>query len=271
MNAITQTIGFIGAGNMARAIANGLIKASLVVPDQIILSDANPEQVVKLTEETGARGAANNNELVEKSQIVILSTKPYHVADVCEQVRPQLKPGHLFISICAGVKTAKIEAALGGTARVVRVMPNTPALIGCGSAAIAGGSHATADDIETARRIFEAVGTAVVVAEDKLDLVTGLTGSGPAYLFRFIEALIQAGQQLGLSQEEAAALVPQMVLGSARMAMESGRSLQELREAVTTKGGTTEAGLKKLEEGGFMQLVQECVSAATRRSAELAG
>ena len=270
MATLKQTIGFIGSGNMARAIASGAIKAGLVDPRQILLSDANPDQVAKVAQETGARGVASNSELVAQSDIVVISTKPYHVADVCGEVRDKLKPGHLFISICAGVKAGKIETALGGDARVVRVMPNTPALIGCGSAGVAAGKNATPGDVDMARQIFQAVGTAVVVSEDKLDLITGLTGSGPAYLFRFMESLIVAGKELGLSEGEAQALVPQMVLGSARMAVESGRSLQELREAVTTKGGTTEAGLKILEEGGFMNLVQDCVAAATRRSQELA-
>jgi pyrroline-5-carboxylate reductase len=268
---LQQTIGFIGAGNMARAILKGMISAGLVVPQQAILSDAISTQVDSAVAETGARAAKSNVEVATAADIIILATKPFQVAEVCAEIRDSLRADALLISICAGVPTHKIEAALGANARVVRVMPNTPALISCGSAAIAAGQNATAADLENAASIFKAVGTAVIVDEGKLDLVTGLTGSGPAYVFRFIESLLQAGTELGLSEAEAQALVPQMVLGAARMAIESGKPLHELRQNVTTKGGTTEAGLKVLEEGDFAQLIHDCVAAATRRSKELAG
>jgi pyrroline-5-carboxylate reductase len=147
-------------------------------------------------------------------------------------------------------------------------MPNTPALIGCGAAAVAAGSHATPEDMELVCRIFDSVGKSVRLKEDLFDLVTGLTGSGPAYVFRFTEALIDAAVELGMPKDAALTLVLQMVYGSSRMAIESDRTLVELRQAVTTKGGTTEAGLKVLEEGEFPALIRDCVEAATKRSAE---
>lgn len=271
MAKLDKTIGFIGAGNMARAIVNGMISSGLIEADQAILSDAVESQLESAVAQTGTRAAKNNQEVARLSDVIILATKPYQVAEVCADIKNEVTTSKLIISICAGIPTRKIEEGLGGGVKVVRVMPNTPALIGCGSAAIAPGKNAAANDLETATAIFEAVGAAVVVAEEKLDLVTGLTGSGPAYVFRFTEALLQAGIDQGLTEEEAKVLVPQMVLGAARMAIESGKPLHELRQNVTTKGGTTEAGLKVLEEGDFGQLIFDCVEAATRRSRELAG
>ncbi|MGI8905450.1 MAG: pyrroline-5-carboxylate reductase [Candidatus Sumerlaeaceae bacterium] len=270
MNKLDQKLGFIGAGNMARAILKGTIASGLIQPQQAIASDALPTQVDDLVSQTGARAAASNVEVVSAADVIIFATKPYQVAEVCAEIREHIRPGQLFVSICAGVRTGKIEQALNPGARVVRVMPNTPALIGCGSAAISPGQHADPADLEIVKAIFDSVGTSVVVQEEKLDLVTGLTGSGPAYVFRFMEALLEAATDLGLSEAEAKSLVPQMVLGSVRMAIESGKPLPELRQNVTTRGGTTEAGLKVLEEGDFSQLIQDCVEAATRRSRELA-
>lgn len=269
---LTQTLGFIGAGNMATAIIQGMIAKGLVQAGQVIISDANPEQVARLSAATGAEAAETNADVAARSDIIVLATKPHHVAPVLQEIREKLDPArHLIISICAGVTTARMEAAaaLDGLA-VVRVMPNTPALIGHGSAAIAAGSHVTDLQLALASQIFAAVGTSVITPEDKLDAVTGVSGSGPAYVFFFIEALIAAAVAQGLSLEEAKALVPQMVYGAAKMAVEDPRSLATLRQAVTTPGGTTAAGVAALEQGGFSVLLESCVAAATRRSRELA-
>lgn len=268
----TRTIGFIGSGNMARAIIKGMLNVGLLGPDKITVADPMPEQVDRICQETGVNCAQANSAVAAGSDIIIIATKPYHVADVIGEIKNSLRADrHLIISICAGVRTSLIEEAAGPGVRVIRVMPNTPALLGSGSTGIAGGTSATAEDLELARRIFDSVGTSVILEEDKLDAVTGVTGSGPAYVFRFMEALMLAAQDQGLTAEEAAKLVPQMVLGSARMAVEDTRSLRELREAVTTPGGTTAAGLRVLEEGDFLQLISDCVAAATARSKELAG
>jgi pyrroline-5-carboxylate reductase len=202
---------------------------------------------------------------------VILATKPFQAVEVCQSLAPVWDDSKILISICAGIPTKRLEAALeSAQPRVLRVMPNTPALIGCGTAAVARGRFATAEDEALALRVFEAVGQAVALPEEKMDLVTGLSGSGPAYVYRFMEVLIQAGQDLGLTEQEAKTLVPGMVLGAARMACESSTPLHELRAAVTTKGGTTAAGLRILEEGGLDDLILETVRAATLRSQELA-
>lgn len=269
MNKLKQTIGFIGAGNMARAILSGMLNAGLIEAKQAIVSDVSAEQLEAIGKLTGARLAKSNSEVVGAADVVIIATKPYHVGAVCEEVRAQTRSGQLFVSICAGIPTTLIEERLGGNARVIRVMPNTPALIGCGAAAVAAGAHATAEDVELVCRIFDSVGKSVRLGEEQLDLVTGLTGSGPAYVFRFTEAMIEAAVELGMPKDAALTLVLQTVYGASRMAIESGKPLVELRQAVTTKGGTTEAGLKVLEEGEFGALIRDCVEAATKRSAEL--
>ncbi len=271
MSPFEKTVGFIGSGNMARAIIRGMITTGLVAPGQVWISDANPDQVVKLAAETGVNAVESNTHLAQQSDILILATKPHHVVGVMQEIQNVLVPErHLVISICAGVRTPTIENSATAGVRVIRVMPNTPALIGCGSAAISGGKHASSDDLKVASQIFDSVGVSVVVDEDKLDAVTGVSGSGPAYVFRFMEALLAAAEQQGLTREEAHVLVPQMVLGAARMAVEGERSLEDLRQAVTTPGGTTAAGLRVLEENNFMELIDRCVTAATARSRELA-
>ena len=285
-NPINLKIGFIGAGNMARAILGGAVRTGIVTPEATLVADLSAEQTARLAGETGCRVAADNAEVARESDLIIFATKPHQVAAICDEIRAFTRPDQLFVSICAGLRTATIEAALGGdnTApqtgmsaaqssahRVVRVMPNTPALIGRGAAAVAGGAAASPADIDLVVRLFDAVGKAVVVPEDQLDAVTGLSGSGPAYVFRFIEALVDAGIDAGLAPDDAAILARQTVLGAAVMAIESPLPLHTLRANVTTPGGTTEAGLRVLEEGELGELISDCVAAATRRSRELSG
>ena len=268
---INLKIGFIGAGNMARAILGGAVRTGIVTPEATLVADLSAEQTARIAGETGCRVAADNAQVARESDLIIFATKPHQVVAICEEIRPFTRPDQLFVSICAGVRTAGIEAALQGEPRVVRVMPNTPALIGRGAAAVAGGAAATAADIALVARLFGAVGKAVVVPEDQLDAVTGLSGSGPAYVFRFIEALVEAGIDAGLSPDDAAILARHTVLGAAVMAIESPLPLHTLRANVTTPGGTTEAGLRVLEEGELCELIRDCVAAATRRSEELSG
>ena len=274
---ILLKIGFIGAGNMARAILGGAVRTGIVTPETTLAADPAAEQTARIASETGCRVAADNAQVARECDLIIFATKPHQVAAICEEIRPFTRPDQLFVSICAGVRTATIAAALRGKTapqdepRVVRVMPNTPALIGRGAAAVAGGAAATADDVALVARLFDAVGKAVVVPEEQLDAVTGLSGSGPAYVFRFIEALVDAGIDAGLAPDDAAILARQTVLGAAVMAIESPLPLHILRANVTTPGGTTEAGLRVLEEGELGELISDCVAAATRRSEELSG
>ncbi len=270
MNLQTKKIGFIGAGNMARAIAGGIIRKGIVAAENVIASDISAEQRAEFERATGAKTVPSNVEVTTASEVIVLAVKPFHVAAVCEEIRSFLQTHQLILSICAGITTGFLQQHLTPQARVIRAMPNTPALISCGATAVSGGLHATRADIQTALELFKAVGVAIELPEDKLDLVTGLSGSGPAYVFYFAEALISAAEKLGLGRAEAELLVKHTLFGAARLALESERSLPELRAAVTTKGGTTEAGLRALDEFGFARAIEECVAAATRRSRELA-
>ncbi|MGB9692338.1 MAG: pyrroline-5-carboxylate reductase [Candidatus Sumerlaeaceae bacterium] len=265
-----KKISFIGAGHMARAIAGGIISKGIVAAQNVCASDVNPQQREEFERVTGARTVAKNISAVSAGDVIVLAVKPFHVAGVCEEIRQGLESRHLVVSICAGITTSYLQQHLTPDVRVVRAMPNTPALIGCGATAVAGGEHASAEDIATALELFNAVGVAIQLPEDKLDLVTGLSGSGPAYVFYFAESLIAAAEKLGLGRWEAELLVKHTLHGAARLALETDRTLAELRAAVTTKGGTTEAGLRALDEFGFSRTIEECVAAAMRRSRELA-
>ena len=265
-------IGFIGAGAMAEALAGGLREAGLPAA-HLAVSDPDATRAKRLQERLGAGVAEDNAELVSSCDIAVLAVKPGVVPEVLaglsgtpERTRP------LWISIAAGVRSARIEASLGPGARVVRAMPNTPALVGAGATAICAGSAATADDLERARALFLSVGRCWTAPDEALlDAVTGLSGSGPAYVFVFLEALADAGVRVGLPRDAAYELAGQTVLGAARLALEDGRPPAALKDQVTSPGGTTIAGLERLEAGGLRAALYEAVAAATRRSRELAG
>lgn len=269
---LSLPIGFLGSGNMAEALIGGVLEKGLARPEDVVIADIRPERVTELAGRFGISPAASNVDLIQRCRTVVFAVKPQNVRDVCGEIGPGADANQLFISICAGVATRVFESLLTGAkgrARVIRVMPNTPALIGCGASGLAPGANASGEDLAAARSIFEAVGVAIEVAEDQLDAVTGLTGSGPAYVFHLIEALIEAGIERGLSPADTERMVKQMVLGSARLAMESPKTPAELRKAVTSPGGTTAAGLAVLAEGDFAGLVRRCVARATERSKEL--
>jgi len=268
---LAQTrLGFIGAGRMATALIRGLLDAALVAPRQILVADVDAEKAQTLVSGHGVSACASNPELIRQADLVVLAVKPQHMVGVLDEIAPALRAAEqAFISIAAGVSLAKIQSHLGDEARVVRVMPNTPALIGAGVAGIAAGARATPDDVARTRAIFEAVGVAVVLDERDLDAVTAVSGSGPAYVFYFIESFIEAAIDAGLAPEVAALLVKRTVLGAARMANELTPAPAELRQAVTSRGGTTEAALRILREKGFQALLKRAVEAARERSIEL--
>ncbi len=266
----SMRVGFLGAGNMARAIAAGLVGKGIVPAKQILASDISEHQREEFHRLTGAPAIASNADVVRQSDVLIFAVKPFHVGAVCEEIRPFVESRHLIVSICAGIPTQFYESRLASQTRVVRVMPNTPALIGAGATAVAAGKFVSPQDVETVLELFRSVGVAVQLPEEQLDLITGLSGSGPAYVFFFAEAMIEAAVKLGLERNAAELLVKQTLYGASRLALESERSLEALREAVTTKGGTTEAGLRTLESHDFANIIYECIAAATRRSAELA-
>jgi pyrroline-5-carboxylate reductase len=266
---LERAIGFIGAGNMAEAMVKGLLAAGVVEAAKISGSDPRRERVDELKKKYGIHASTHNEDVMRKSDIVVLSVKPQILPGVCDEIGKFLKPKATVISIAAGVPIAVIEARLPPGTRVVRVMPNTPALVGAGATAIAAGGHATDEDLAVAKQIFDSIGMTVILDESQLDAVTGLSGSGPAYVFLIIEALSDAGVKVGLSRYNALALAAQTVLGSARILLETGEHPGRLKDMVTSPGGTAIAGLHTLEAGGLRTTLINAVEAATKRSREL--
>jgi pyrroline-5-carboxylate reductase len=265
---IDKTIGFLGAGNMAEALIRGLLHAQ-VPPVQIGASGPRSERVGELVGRYGIRGTTSNQELVTGSEIVILAVKPQILGRVLLEVASKLPGDALVISVAAGVPVSEIEARLRPGARVVRTMPNTPALVRAGATAIAAGTHATDEDLRIARFIFDAVGITVTLDESQLDAVTGLSGSGPAYIFLILEALADAGVKVGLSRRNALRLAAQTVMGSAKLLLETDEHPGRLKDMVTSPGGTAIAGLHTLEEGGLRTTLINAVESATLRAREL--
>jgi pyrroline-5-carboxylate reductase len=264
------TLGMIGVGNMGSAIARGVLKAGLLTPDRLYMTDIDSVKIDALAKELGAHACKDEKELVAAADTVLIAVKPQQIGELLGTVAPLATPNHLFISIAAGIPTGKFCDALGAEARIIRVMPNTPAMLGCGAAGVARGGAATDADLARALDLFGSVGVAVEVEESQINAVTGLSGSGPAYVFHLIEALIEAGCAVGLSDDVSRKLTIQTVLGAARMAVETGTDPAELRRRVTSPNGTTEAGLKVMADGNFIDLVKRTVARATERGEELA-
>jgi pyrroline-5-carboxylate reductase len=264
-------LGIIGAGNMAEAIARGVLRARLFRADQLIAADLAPARRELFTRELGATAVESNEEVARQSRILLLSVKPQQMAQALAGIGAALDPAALVISIAAGVRSASIEKHLGGGRawRVVRVMPNTPMLVGDGMSALAPGSHATPQDLASARRIFQSAGAVLEVGEDKMDAVTALSGSGPAYVFYLAEHMIAAGVAMGFSPDQARQLAIRTVAGAAKMLDGSNESPQELRRKVTSPGGTTQAAITHLESKEFGPTLVEAIKTAERRGREL--
>ena len=264
-----KTIAFLGAGNMAEALMKGLLRAHVATPEEIICTDKRGERGPELTHKYGVRFEKDNLAAVRAASIVVLSVKPQAMNRLLEEIKPGLDETKLVISIAAGVPIEAIERKVGHGVRIIRTMPNTPALVGAGATALAPGEHATEADLAQAKALFEAVGMAVVVEEPLLDAVTGLSGSGPAYIFLIIEALADGGVKAGLARDQAQELAAQTVLGSAKLLIETGEHPGRLKDQVTSPGGTAIAGLHTLEAGGLRTTLMNAVEAATLRSREL--
>lgn len=266
---LKEKIGVIGAGKIGSAILRGVIRAGLVRKDQVMASDLSRALRQSVAKELGIKITPNNGKVCDFADIVILAVKPQVLDPVVKEIAEKLGKTKLLISVAAGVPLSRIEGNLAKGARVVRVMPNIPCVVGAGASCYAGGAHASARDLERAGLILNSFGIALPLEEKYLDAVTGLSGSGPAYVFLFIESLADGGVQVGLSRDVALKLALQTVYGAARMALESGKHLGELRDEVTSPGGTTIAGLYALEKGGMRGTVMEAVLQATRRSQTL--
>lgn len=263
-------IGFVGAGRMATALARGFVAAELVGPRAIVASD--PQEATRAAfarEVPGAAVIAANGAEFRPCDVVILAVKPQVMTQALAEVSGHLRGDALVVSIAAGVTIERLAAGLAGGQRVVRVMPNTPCLIAKGASAFALGPTASAADGKLVARLLSAVGVAYEVPEEQLDAVTGLSGSGPAYVYALVEHLTAGGLEVGLGADLAAALAAQTVAGAAEMVISTGESPAILRDRVTSPGGTTLAGLKALEENGFQRAVVAAVRAATARSIEL--
>ncbi len=264
-----RTIAFLGTGNMAEAIIRGLLRSNAAKPGEIIATARRADRRAELQKAYALAPSHDNVAATEKADVVVLCVKPQAMAKLVEEIAPAVTPQKLILSVAAGVPIAAFQRKLGAGSRLVRAMPNMPALVGAGATAIAAGEHATPEDLATATALFQAVGTVTVVEESLLDAVTGLSGSGPAYIFLIIEALSDAGVKVGLSRHQATALATQTVLGSAKLMLETGAHPGHLKDQVTSPGGTAIAGLHTLEAGGLRTTLIDAVEAATRRAKQL--
>jgi pyrroline-5-carboxylate reductase len=264
-----KKVGFVGAGNMGEALIKGLVTANLVPPETIAATDVRAERAEQMARQYGIRAVADNGTLVRDCDVVVLAVKPQIMAPVLREIAPALTGRPLLISLAAGVSTATIQGVVGRYQRLIRVMPNTPALVLEGATAIARGAELLAEDLETAQEIFAAVGKAVVLDEELMDAVTGLSGSGPAYVAIVIESLADGGVKMGLDRATAMTLATQTVLGAARLLSETGLHPGALKDMVRSPGGTTIAGIAALEEGGIRTTFIRAVERATLRSREL--
>ncbi|KJS14677.1 MAG: Pyrroline-5-carboxylate reductase [Peptococcaceae bacterium BRH_c4b] len=263
-------IGFLGGGAMAGAILAGLLKKGIFLPENIYITDISTARLKYLQDSYGVNTSQDNTAVVPEVDIMVLAVKPQITGAVLKEIAGVVKPDQTLVSIAAGISTAMLESYLNTPLAVVRVMPNTPALVGEGVSALCPGSQAGPGDMDRAMAIFNAVGRAVELPEHMMDAVTGLSGSGPAYMFLILEALSDAGVKVGLPRDAALLLAAQTMLGSARMLIEAEGHPAKMKEMVTTPGGTTIEGLYALEQAGLRGTLMKAVEAATRRSRELA-
>jgi pyrroline-5-carboxylate reductase len=263
------TIGFLGAGKMGTALTKGFISAGLVKVNQISAFDPVKEAGAAFAKETGAKVAKSNVDVAKFANVLIVAVKPVNVPELLAEIRDTMTPNHLVISIAAGVPISKFEAGLGDKTRIIRVMPNTPALLNASATGYALGKSATAADGELCKKLFSAVGVAFQLKESLLDAVTGLSGSGPAYIYMIIEALSDGGVASGLPRDVSTKLAAQTVLGSAKMVLETGIHPGALKDMVTSPGGTTIEGVHELEKGKLRGTLINAVRAATEKSKKL--
>jgi pyrroline-5-carboxylate reductase len=264
-----KKVGFLGSGNMGEAIIKGLLQAGLVPAASIAATDARLDRLQQMARQYGIRTAASNREMVDEADVVILAVKPQIMGAVLQEVAGSESRAKLLISVAAGVPVSALRAGLGKPARLIRVMPNTPALVLEGVTAIARSEGLDAGDLELAQELFAAVGRVVVLDEDALDAVTGLSGSGPAYVAIVIESLADGGVRMGLDRATAMTLATQTVLGAAKLLLETGMHPGALKDMVSSPGGTSIAGISALEEGGIRTTFIKAVERATSRSKEL--
>lgn len=266
-------LGIIGCGQMGEALLRGMLAAKLVAPEGVLAADPAEERRKIMAQRYGIRMARDSRAVAKGNvDVLLLAVKPQTVNELFAELREAVSDRTLVISVVTGVQLVRLEAELGGRGgrmRVIRAVPNTPALVGSGMTAVAAGIHASAGDLRTAVDLFNAVGTTLVVEERQLNAVTGLSGSGPAYAFVMIEALADGGVKAGLSRPVALQLAARTLLGAAHLLLQTGEHPGQLKDRVASPGGTTIAGLRELEAGGVRAALINAVEAATRRAAEL--
>lgn len=264
-----KKIAFLGTGNMAEALVKGLLRAGSAAKEEIVCAEPRAPRREEIAQRYGVAVTGDNRAAAEACDVLVLSVKPQTMDALLEEIAPAIDHKKLVVSIAAGIPIAGIARKLGAGVRIVRTMPNTPALVGAGATALARGAHATDADLAEVKRLFEAVGIAHVVEEHHLDAVTGLSGSGPAFVFVAIEALADGGVKVGLARPVALALAAQTVLGAAKLILETGEHPGRLKDQVTSPGGTAIAGVHALEINGVRAGLIAAVEAATKRSHEL--
>ncbi|MFT9849063.1 pyrroline-5-carboxylate reductase [Aneurinibacillus sp. REN35] len=264
-----KTICFLGAGSMAEAMISGLVDKKLLPAEQVYaINRGNRARIEELVSRYGI-ATPTKEEAIATADIVVLAIKPKDVASAIANIRPLTTPRQLFISVLAGTSTDYITSLLGHQAAVIRTMPNTSAAVGMSATALAPGAHASDTDMEIALNIFKAIGIVETVQEEALHAVTGLSGSGPAYVYYLVEAMEQAGQEIGLEGDVARRLILQTIIGAAHMLRDRGEEPAVLRKQVTSPGGTTAAGIGVLEERGFQEAMLACIKQAVARSEEM--
>ncbi len=266
--ALGGTLGFLGFGNMGRAIAGGLLENGAIAGKHVAAFDLDPKKQTT-AEVMGLTVYGSAQELAGACDTLVLAVKPQSMDEALDEIRSALAPSTLIVSIAAGISIKFIQDRIGANFRVVRVMPNTPAMVGAGAAGLAPSPNCSEEDASTARTIFSSIGVAEMVSEPLIDAVTALSGSGPAYFFYVVELLTRAGVAQGLPESQAARLASQTLVGAGLLLRDSGESAATLRERVTSKGGTTEAALKQFAADGLENLVKAAVNAAVERSREL--
>jgi pyrroline-5-carboxylate reductase len=264
-------LGFIGAGNMAEAIARGVLSSGLHKPQEMIAADISPQRRGLFADELKIRSIEDAVSVVTQSEVVLFCTKPQQMAEALASIKDVVTEGQLFVSIAAGISTRFIEQTLNPSRKlhVVRAMPNTPMLVGRGMVAIAPGTHASSADLAKTRKVFQSAASVVELKEELIDAVTAVSGSGPAYIFFLVEQMVQAGIEMGLTPEDAHQLATQTALGSAEMLVKSKDSPAELRRKVTSPNGTTHAAITHMQQHNLPQIVIDALKAACSRSKEL--
>jgi pyrroline-5-carboxylate reductase len=268
---VSKRIGFIGAGQMATALGQGFVRAGLVRAEELLASDPSEDARQRFAQATGGRTTADNSEAARQADVIFLAVKPQQMGRVLAELKGTLAAGQVVVSIAAGIRLSVLADGLGPAVRLVRVMPNTPCLVGRGACGYCLGPNTTPEDGRLVQQLLQSVGIAAEVEEKLLDAVTGLSGSGPAFVYVMIEALSDGGVRMGLPRTIAARLAAQTVLGSAEMVLCTGEHPGVLKDRVASPGGTTIAGLQALEAGGVRAALMAAVEAAARRSAELGG